>query len=338
MDQEAQDQFAWRLFLGLVQCLFALHTVHTFVYPHPLVSTELCFAAFLISFFAMVIELSNHPTRRSFRIQASTEDTEGRWSITLEREHIHQEIEEEVGYGHRPIDHNGNHMRALSQQQRDAIEAEAHLILDELSLQNESLTSVQQARLKRSIEYRHQMRQVIAPSMTERIHEFALWQQGLAHPILAPPPYHSTPLPWHPFMGTGGEMTLMSTPPEISALQLIPRGDWTTSAIVKSLPSPRNPSGEFIGLTDASDRHYPIHFQVNHPSEAPPSYIDSPTQEQDVVSNLHPFHCQRRVCDDQSSSSVPSATSYEREPSSVPSPETIRRGDHPQLRIQIPQQ
>ena len=77
MDQEAQDWFTWRLFLGLVQCIFAIHAVHNFVTPYLLLSTELCFAAFLITFFAMVVELNNHPSQRLFRVQASTEDAEG---------------------------------------------------------------------------------------------------------------------------------------------------------------------------------------------------------------------------------------------------------------------
>ena len=84
MDQEAQDWFAWRLFLELVQCIFALQTVHNFVQPHLILSMELRFAVFLISFFAMVVELNNHPTQRFFRIQVSTEDAEGQWSISLE--------------------------------------------------------------------------------------------------------------------------------------------------------------------------------------------------------------------------------------------------------------
>ena len=77
MDQEAQDWFTWRMFLGLVQCIFMIRAVHNFITLHPLLSMELYFAAFLITFFAMVVELNNHPTQRSFRVQASTEDTEG---------------------------------------------------------------------------------------------------------------------------------------------------------------------------------------------------------------------------------------------------------------------
>ena len=59
MDQEAQERFTWRMFLGLVQCLLALHTVHTFIYPNLVISIKLCFAAFLIIFSMLVVKL-NH--------------------------------------------------------------------------------------------------------------------------------------------------------------------------------------------------------------------------------------------------------------------------------------
>ena len=113
----------------------------------------------------MVMELNNHPTWRSFRIQASTEDVEGRWCITLECKHIQREIEQEGGYGPCPLDHNGNRLLQLSSQELQVIEAEARLILDELAVQNGTLTADQQSCIKRSIACCYQARQQIVPSM-----------------------------------------------------------------------------------------------------------------------------------------------------------------------------
>ena len=86
MDQGANDRFTWRMFLGVVQCLFALRGVHNFVSPHPVLGTELCFAVFLIAFFAFVVELSQAPNQRRYLIEASAEDSQGRWRVSLERE------------------------------------------------------------------------------------------------------------------------------------------------------------------------------------------------------------------------------------------------------------
>ena len=294
MDQEAQDRFAWRMFLGLVQCIFAIHAVHNFITPHPLLSTELCFAAFLITFFALVVELNGNPTRRSFRVQASTEDAEGRWSVTLERERRQREIVEEMGYGPHPLDHHGNRLLAMSNQERVAIEVEARLILDELALQNGQLTPAQQSSLERSISWRYRTRQQITPTMHETI-------QG-------------------------------------SELQLVPRVNWTADDILQSLPSPSRSSGKFIGLTDASDRHYPIHFQVNHPFEAPPTYIDSTTQQNVIESNLHPFRRQVGISQHPTSTLLPHRASEERGLSNASSSSTIRGEVRPQLRIRIPEQ
>ena len=338
MDQGAQDRFAWRMFLGLVQCIFAIRTVHNFITPDPLLSTELCFAAFLITFFTMVIELNNHPTRRSFRVQATTEDAEGRWSVTLERERRERETIEEMGYGPRPLDHNGNRLLALSNQERVAIEAEAQLILDELAIQNGTLTAAQQTSLERSIARCYQTRQRIAPSMRQTIEELALWQQGLQAPVSAPPPYRALPMHRNPFRGTGGEVSLMFTPFRGSELQLVPRENRSSDDIVQSLPSPSRTSGEFIGLTDASDRHYPIHFQVNHPFEAPPSYIDSTVQQNDVDANLHPFRREVGIHQHRAGPSVSDGASQERVPGNIPSSSPFRRENRPQLRIRIPEQ
>jgi len=71
-------------------------------------------------------------------------------------------------------------------------------------------------------------------------------------------------------------------PPAYDRLELAERLGITASDIVQSLPSPGHTSGEFIGLTDNSNRSYSIRYQVI-PSTPPPSYIDSTHQEQDVV-------------------------------------------------------
>ena len=97
----------------------------------------------------------------------------------------------------------------------------------------------------------------------------------------------------------------MFTPFWGSELQLVPRANRTAD------PSPSQPSGEFIGLTDASDRHYLIKFQVNHPFEAPPTYINSTMQQNVIESNLHPFHQEVGIHQHSASTSVPHGTSKE---------------------------
>jgi len=77
MDRNTKDRFTWRLFLGVMQFLFAIRGVHTFVNPHPYVSAELCFAAFLIAFFTFVVEMNQTPDGCRFRVQASAEDSQG---------------------------------------------------------------------------------------------------------------------------------------------------------------------------------------------------------------------------------------------------------------------
>ena len=89
--------------------------------------------------------------------------------------------------------------------------------------------------------------------MRETIHELVLWQQGLAQPVSAPPVYHPNPLPCHPLTGTGGEVTLMSTPALGTALQLVPRANCSADDILQSLSSPSHPSGKFIGLMLLTD-------------------------------------------------------------------------------------
>jgi len=80
---------------------------------------------------------------------------------------------------------------------------------------------------------------------------------------------------------------LGGNPPEYGNLVLQPGSTRSLDSIVSSLPSPGSTSGEFIGLTDNTNRNYPIRYQVIAPSSPPPSYIDSTSQEQDVVVYLH---------------------------------------------------
>ena len=75
------------------------------------------------------------------------------------------------------------------------IEVEAQLILDELAVQNGTLTAAQQASLEWLIAWQYRTRQQIALTMHKTIHKLALWQQGLSAPIRAPPPYHALPQP-----------------------------------------------------------------------------------------------------------------------------------------------
>ena len=88
MDRNAEDRFTWRLFLGVMQFLIDIRGVHTFVNPHPDISAELFFATFLITFFTLVVEMNQTPNGRRFIVQASAEDCQGQWTITLEQEHF----------------------------------------------------------------------------------------------------------------------------------------------------------------------------------------------------------------------------------------------------------
>jgi len=86
MDRNTEDRFTWRLFLCVMQFLLARQGVQAFLYPHPVISTELCFAVFLIAFFTLVMEMNQTPDGHWFIVQASTEDRQGHWTITLEQE------------------------------------------------------------------------------------------------------------------------------------------------------------------------------------------------------------------------------------------------------------
>ena len=94
MDRNAEDRFTWRLFLGVMQFLIAIRGVHAFVNPHPVISAELCFATFLITFFTLVVEMNQTPEGRRFIVQASAEDRQGRWTVTLERERFERSNQE----------------------------------------------------------------------------------------------------------------------------------------------------------------------------------------------------------------------------------------------------
>jgi len=69
-----------------MQFLLAGRGVQLLLYPHPIISAELCFAAFLIAFFTLVVDMNQTPEGRRFIVQASTGDSQGRWTVTLERE------------------------------------------------------------------------------------------------------------------------------------------------------------------------------------------------------------------------------------------------------------
>lgn len=108
------------------------------------------------------------------------------------------------------------------------------LIIDELTIQNGTLTTEQQTRLEESISRHYHTRQQIVLSMQEQINELYLWQQGLSTPIHAPLPYCSSPVPQNPFSGRGGEVSLMFTPFWGTVLQLVPRANHPADDIALS--------------------------------------------------------------------------------------------------------
>jgi len=60
-----------------MQFLLAGRGVQLLLYPHPVISTELCFSAFLIAFFTLVVDMNQTPEGRQFIVQASTGDSQG---------------------------------------------------------------------------------------------------------------------------------------------------------------------------------------------------------------------------------------------------------------------
>jgi len=242
MDRNAEDRFTWRLFLCVMQFLLAGHGVQAFLYPHPVVSAELCFAAFLIAFFTLVVEMNQTPDGHWFIVQASTADRNGRWTMTLERERLRRSNQE------------------IGAIQRQADEA------------------------RRRIEG-----PIVVPMMTEYL-ERHLWDQrdefysrnprtGLREPS---PRYYARLAVNESLVLDNDGVPYGGNPPAYERLELSSRSGIPNSSIVQSLPSPGQTRGEFIGLTDNSNRSYSIQYQVI-PSTPPPTYIDSTHQAQDVI-------------------------------------------------------
>jgi len=242
MDRNAEDRFTWRLFLCVMQFLLAGRGVQLLLYPHPVISAELCFAAFLIAFFTLVVDMNQTPEGRRFIVQASTGDSQGRWTVTLERErfmHSNQEL---------------------------------------------SLIERQAAEARRRIEG-----PIRVPTMSEYLEQRLRDRQDefySVHPrsgIQLPPPRYYARLAANETLVLDNDgIPYGGNPPAYDRLELAERPGVTASNIVQSLPSPGHTSGEFIGLTDNSNRSYSIRYQVI-PSTPPPSYIDSTHQDQDVV-------------------------------------------------------
>jgi len=57
-----------------MQFLLAGRGVQLLLYPHPVISTELCFAAFLIAFFTLVVDMNQTPEGRRFIHQENEEE------------------------------------------------------------------------------------------------------------------------------------------------------------------------------------------------------------------------------------------------------------------------
>ena len=216
------------------------------LYPHPVISAELCFATFLIAFFTLVVDMNQTPNGRQFIVQASTGDSQGRWTVTLEWEHFMHSNQE------------------LSLIKRQADEA------------------------RRRIEG-----PIRIPTMSEYLEQC---QRDHLDPFYSIHPRNGIPLPsprYYARLAADEALVLDNdgvpyggNPPAYEGLELAERPGITTFNIVQSLPSPGLTSGEFIGLTDNSNRSCSIRYQVI-PSTPPPSYIDSTRQEQDVVVYPH---------------------------------------------------
>jgi len=212
------------------------------MYPHPVISAELCFAAFLIAFFTLVVEMNQTPDGRRFIVQASTGDSQGRWTVTLERERFMRSNQE------------------LSQIERQA--AEAQRIIEG------------PIRVPTMAEYLERRR-------LDRLDPY--YSRHPRSGFNLPTPVYSARLSASESLVLDNDgIPYGGAPPDYQSLELVPRNGVTASNIVQSLPSPGQTSGEFIGLTDNSNRSYSIRYQVI-PSTPPPSYIDSTNQEQDVV-------------------------------------------------------
>jgi len=242
MDRNAEDRFTWRLFLCVMQFLLAGRGVQLLLYPHPIISAELCFAAFLIAFFTLVVDMNQTPEGHWFIVQASTGDSQGQWTVTLEREHFMRSNQE------------------LSLIERQAAEARRRI--------------EGPIRIPTMSEYLEQR---------QRDHHDEFYSVHPRSGLQLPPPRYYACLAANEALVLDNDgIPYGGNPPAYERLELAERPGITASNIVQSLPSPGRTSGEFIGLTDNSNRTYSIQYQVI-PSTPPPSYIDSTHQEQDVV-------------------------------------------------------
>ena len=186
--------------------------------------------------------MNQTPEGCRFIVQASTGDSQGRWTVTLERERFAQLN------------------REISAIERQAAEA------------------------RRRIEG-----PIRVPMMSEYLEQHRL---DYLDPFYSRHPRSGIPLPSSVYSARllASESLVLDNdgipygeaPPAYNSLELAPRNGITASSIVQSLPSPGHTSGEFIGLTDTSNRSYSVRYQVI-PSLPPPSYIDSTHQDQDVI-------------------------------------------------------
>jgi len=115
------------------------------------------------------------------------------------------------------------------------------------------------------------------PTMTEYLEQH---QRDCHDPFYSVHPRSGIPLPsplYDARLATNETLVLDNdgipyggNPPAYERLELAERPGITASNIVQSLPSPGQTSGEFIGLTDSSNRSYSIQYQVI--LSTPPSY------------------------------------------------------------------
>ena len=222
MDRNAEDQFTWRLFLCVMQFLLAGRGVQLLLYPHPVISTELCFATFLIAFFTLVVDMNQTPNRRWFTVQASTEDSQGRWTVTLESEHF-----------------------MCSNQELSLIERQA----DEARRRIEG-----PIRIPMMAEYLEQHQRDLRDPFYS-VHP----RSGISLPS---PTYNARLAANEALVLDNDGIPYGGNPPAYERLELAERLGITASNIVQSLPSPGQTSGEFIGLTDNYNRSYSIRYQV----------------------------------------------------------------------------
>ena len=155
-------------------------------------------------------------------VQASTGDSQGRWTVTLERERFMRSNQE------------------LSLIERQAAEARRR-IEGPIRIPTMSEYLEQRLRDRRDPFYSvHPRSGLQLPSPTYNAHLAANEALVLDNNGI-------------PYSGN---------PPAYERLELAERPGITASNIVQSLPSPGQTSGKFIGLTDNSNRSYSIRYQV----------------------------------------------------------------------------